>query len=155
MVRMQSIRVLGIVIVLAADLACTSAVAPHSETPAAKYGGTVRATVQYDLTDLDPTGPLRAVSTTVTPLVYNTLLGTSSGPDVSWGERTVAPELAERWEVSADAKTYTFHLHQGVRFADLPPVNGRELTSQDALLSYQYWDRSGPFAERKLPASRS
>ena len=38
---------------------------------------------------------------------------------------------------------------------DRPPVNGRELTSQDALLSFQYWDRSGPFAERKLPASRS
>lgn len=30
----------------------------------------------------------------------------------------VLPSLAERWEVSPDARTYTFHLLRGVKFAD-------------------------------------
>jgi peptide/nickel transport system substrate-binding protein/oligopeptide transport system substrate-binding protein len=34
----------------------------------------------------------------------------------------VAPALAERWEVSPDGRTYTFHLRRGVRFHDGTPM---------------------------------
>ena len=34
----------------------------------------------------------------------------------------VVPALAERWEVSPDGRTYTFHLRQGVRFHDGQPL---------------------------------
>src|SRR4051812_33632077 len=33
-------------------------------------------------------------------------------------EAKLVPELAERWEVSADGKRYTFRLRAGERFAD-------------------------------------
>ena len=33
------------------------------------------------------------------------------------------PELAEKWEVSPDAKTYTFHLRP-TKWADMAPING-------------------------------
>ena len=42
----------------------------------------------------------------------------------------LAPELAERWDVSPDGKLITFYLHKGVKFANLPPVNGREVIAE-------------------------
>lgn len=82
---------------------------------------------------------------------YNSLLTFEVPPKVKYAEMVLRPELAERWEVSPDAKTFTFHLRPGVRFANLPPVNGRELTSADVKWSYEYWTRTGQFKEKKLP----
>jgi peptide/nickel transport system substrate-binding protein len=42
------------------------------------------------------------------------------------------PDLAEKWDISADGKTYTFHLRQGVKFH-----NGRDLTSADVKYTYE------------------
>jgi peptide/nickel transport system substrate-binding protein len=42
------------------------------------------------------------------------------------------PDLAEKWDISPDGKTYTFHLRQGVKFH-----NGRELTSADVKYTYE------------------
>ena len=44
------------------------------------------------------------------------------------------PDLAEKWDISPDGKTYTFHLRQGVKFHGL---NGRELTSADVKYTYE------------------
>src|SRR5512136_2543930 len=41
-------------------------------------------------------------------------------------------ELAERWDVSPDGLTITFHLRHGVKWHD-----GREFTSHDVLYTYQ------------------
>ncbi len=40
-------------------------------------------------------------------------------------EARVEPALAERWEVTPDGITYTFHLRQGVTFTDGSPVTAR------------------------------
>jgi peptide/nickel transport system substrate-binding protein len=42
----------------------------------------------------------------------------------------IIPDLAERWEMAPDGKTYTFTLHQGVKFHD-----GKALTSADVKTS--------------------
>jgi len=47
-------------------------------------------------------------------------------------EAKVQPGLAERWEVSPDGLTYTFHLRQGVTFHD-----GTPLTAKNVLASWQ------------------
>lgn len=57
-------------------------------------------------------------------LVFSGL--TRLGPD-----GTVLPDLAERWEVSPDARVYTFHLRQGVTWHD-----GAPFTADDVIFTW-------------------
>lgn len=45
-------------------------------------------------------------------------------------------ELAENWEISADSKTVTFHIRQGIHWQNIPPVNGREFTADDVVWNF-------------------
>ena len=47
----------------------------------------------------------------------------------------IVGDLAKSWEVSKDGLIYTFKLHEGIKFHNVPPVNGREFTSEDAKYS--------------------
>ncbi|WP_226341184.1 ABC transporter substrate-binding protein [Gemmobacter serpentinus] len=47
------------------------------------------------------------------------------------GESALVPGLAEKWEVSEDGLTYTFHLRQGVKFHD-----GAVLTADDVVYTF-------------------
>ena len=53
------------------------------------------------------------------------------------GTTKLAPALAERWEQSADGKTYTFHLRAGVAFHTTPWFKPtRPLTADDVVYSF-------------------
>jgi len=56
-----------------------------------------------------------------------------------------APDIAERWEVSDDGQTYTFHLRKDVRFHD-----GREVKAEDFKYS---WERACDPATGSLTAA--
>ena len=58
--------------------------------------------------------------------VYNKLV------DLDPKELKPIPALAESWTVSPDGKTWTFKLHQGVKFSD-----GRPMTSKDVVYSFR------------------
>ena len=63
--------------------------------------------------------------------LYNTLVET--GPDLK-----IAPSLAKSWEVSADRRTWRFHLRTDVFFHDdaaFPGGKGRRLTATDVVYS--------------------
>lgn len=81
----------------------------------------------------DYADPARLDLHTESPLnVSQAIVGIYSGL-VQWGPQEplkVSPDLAERWEVSADGSSYTFHLRQGVTWHDDKPF-----TSADALYS--------------------
>ncbi len=81
------------------------------------------------------------------------LLGTAYGPGLEFEDRRLVPRLAERWEVSPDAKTFTFHLRRDVSFPPVPPVNGRAFTSDDVAWSYEYISRTGRLNEKKVRPS--
>jgi len=49
-------------------------------------------------------------------------------------ELNIVPDIADSWEISPDGKTYTFHLHQGVKFH-----SGREVEAADFKYS---WERA-------------
>jgi peptide/nickel transport system substrate-binding protein len=59
---------------------------------------------------------------------------------------TIVSDLAESWK-QTDEVTYVFQLRQGVRFHNVPPVNGRELTSEDVKYSIerQMTDQPGKY----------
>lgn len=60
--------------------------------------------------------------------IYDCLVSVEVKDD---GSSEIVPALAESWEISDDALSYTFHLRQGVKFH-----NGDELTAKDVEYSF-------------------
>lgn len=88
-------------------------------------GGTFRMGMQSDPGALDTQLQSLTAAWHVVEHIYSNL--TSIMPDMS-----VAPDLAESWEISEDGMVYTFHLHQGVLFH-----NGREVVASDVKYSLE------------------
>lgn len=79
-----------------------------------------------DVFTLDPGRAYEMLNLTIHNAVYDTLLTVPA--DNLDGFK---PRLADRWEISDDGLTYTFHLHPGVTFS-----SGNPLTAKDVLFSW-------------------
>jgi peptide/nickel transport system substrate-binding protein len=88
-----------------------------------QYGGTYRTT----MTEPRRLDPHMMVSENENNISGNTFNGL-----IRWNDdmTDVELELAKSWK-RIDDFTYEFKILKGVHFHDLPPVNGRELTSED------------------------
>src|SRR5690554_119732 len=75
---------------------------------------------------LDPTVRTAAV------INYVSMMNIFEGLTKLNEDGTYSPNLAESWEISPDGKTYTFHLLQGVKFAD-----GSDFTSEDVKWTFE------------------
>ncbi len=81
---------------------------------------------------------LNANPTTLDPALIVDVIGASIGAKLFNGlvrfdqNLHLRPDIAEKWEVSPDGKTYTFFLHPGVHFS-----NGREVTADDVKYSFE------------------
>src|SRR5918996_1922727 len=91
---------------------------------APKPGGSFVSARTTEATGLDPQLVPAFSRSARSPMMYNQLVRFE--PDM-----TPVPELAESWEVSRDALTWTFKLRQGVKFHD-----GQELTSADVKFTF-------------------
>ena len=114
-----------------------------------KPGGQANIRISKDFVNFDISTAEKGIVQQLT-IPYSHVVRFKFGPDVKYSDLIVEPDLAEKWE-SPDAQTYTFHLRQGVKFANLPPVNGRALTSDDIKFSYEYATRTGQLKGAKLP----
>lgn len=86
---------------------------------------------------------------------YNSLVTTNASADVIFNTlvaydetaRKVVPALAERWDVSADALTYTFHLRPNVQFQRTDYFKpSRPLTADDVVFTFsRMLDESNPW----------
>ena len=68
-------------------------------------------------------------------LAYSRMLRFESGPDIGLPSLAVECDLCESWTME-DQTTFEFELRDGVRWQNIPPVNGRELTANDIVFSY-------------------
>jgi ABC-type transport system substrate-binding protein len=95
--------------------------------PNPKYGGTLRFAVHSAPAhfDLHQSGTVANIGPQGT--MYDNLIRR----DPRDGQ-TIIPDLAWKWDVAPDGKTYTFHLRKGVKFHD-----GADLTAEDVKATYQ------------------
>ena len=80
--------------------------------------------------------------------IYNRLV------EFERGGTKVVPGLAERWEISADAKEYTFHLRKGVKWHNtskgFKPT--RDMNADDVLFMFErQWKEDNPFFKVTSP----
>src|SRR5579859_1946120 len=90
--------------------------APAAAPAKPAQGGTVTIGLDQEPPTLDPEASPSAVTFYITSSVGETLLYIDEN-------RQIQPWLAQSWEVSEDAKTFTFHLRNDVTFQDGTPFN--------------------------------
>jgi len=120
----------------------TAAASPQAGQP--KAGGKLVARLWAEPTSFDPHTVQDPQSTIVFNATYDSLL------KVRWDNRLPSPapleivaNLAKSWE-QPDATTYIFHLNEGVKFQNVAPVNGREMTAEDVKYSFERMKTPAP-----------
>jgi peptide/nickel transport system substrate-binding protein len=88
---------------------------------------TVTAVLHSPLRVLDPIITTAYMSRNHGYMVFDTLLATDA-------KNNIQPQMAEKWTVSADGKTYTFTLRSGLKWHDGPPVK-----AEDCIPSIKRW----------------
>lgn len=106
-----------------AGLAPLAPSASAAETP--KRGGTLTVARIADIVSFEPVVPSDNMSIWAKLLIFQMLARTTPSGDA------VEPDLAEKWEISSDKRTYTFHLRPNANFSDGSPV-----TSEDVAFSF-------------------
>jgi peptide/nickel transport system substrate-binding protein len=104
-----------------------------AQTP--KRGGVFRFP-GFDPPNFDPHQNVHWWTFIYTSLTHGGLVRHKAGPGVQPGTLPIEPHLAESWERPNDT-TYVFKLRKGVQFHNKAPVNGRELTAEDVVFTFQ------------------
>ena len=106
-----------------------------------KYGGTFRTKLpESDRPTLDPSEPVN-VNTNPLQLFFNGLVKADFSFTSAFQNKgnlfklLLIGDLASKFE-QPDPLTYTFQLNQGVKFHNVEPTNGQELTSDDVKFSF-------------------
>ncbi len=100
-------------------LACAAAVALTLGAGAARADTTLVIGMAADPTGLDPEAVENNTSGFIMSTVYDSLVRYKPGTT------EVIPGVAEKWDVSADGLTYTFHLKPGLKFSDGTPLDAK------------------------------
>jgi peptide/nickel transport system substrate-binding protein len=94
--------------------------------PAAR-AQTITAVMHSGIRVLDPVITTALITRDHAYMIYDTLLATDEN-------NKTHPQMADRWEVSPDGKSYTFFLRPGLKWHDGAPV-----TAEDCVASIKRW----------------
>ncbi len=100
------------------DLPASTAMSPSDASPAT--GGTLRFALGANPASIDPRFVADEEGATVVDALFDSLV--AIGDDLV----SVVPAAASSWEVSDDARTYTFTLREGATYHDGSPVRARD-----------------------------
>jgi peptide/nickel transport system substrate-binding protein len=112
-----------------------------------KYGGTL-TNIGSDVAGWDTSLVMRLMMNSGIWPIYEPLItddwtkGPAGTHEVNWTESAFGMVhlykgcLAESWELKDDG-TVVFHIRKGVHFQNVPPVNGREFTAEDARWNFE------------------
>ncbi len=107
-----------------------------------QYGGTLRLALTLDLDNLDPAFTSQPFTQPVLYNLYEGLFETDSAAKV-------LPLLGQSWEISADGKTITVRLQNGVKFHDGSPFDAHAFKwNLDRMMDL---DQSSPRRAELLP----
>ncbi|CAA9539544.1 MAG: ABC transporter, substrate-binding protein (cluster 5, nickel/peptides/opines) [uncultured Thermomicrobiales bacterium] len=99
--------------------------AAQDGTPTPVAGGTMVVSIASDPGHFNPAITTGFTQHVVADSIFNGLVGLDENLQP-------VPDLADRWDISEDGTTYTFHLHPGVRWHD-----GAPFTSADVKFSFE------------------
>jgi len=103
----------------------------------AKAGGTLNHT-QQNAASLDAIGSAATLTRFGIQMLYNRMFRVQPGVNApSKGE--VSGDAAESWEFSPDRLTLTFKMRKNLGSDPRPPLNGRNLTAEDVVFSWNKW----------------
>jgi peptide/nickel transport system substrate-binding protein len=116
---------------------------PASAKPP-KRGGVMTRASAWDPPVIDPrltqsVGLFQFAGLTSNRLVRYPFADEASGP----ADLTLKGDLAESWQGSSDFRVWTFKLRQGVKWQNLPPLNGRELVAADVKYCFEQYAKEG------------
>jgi peptide/nickel transport system substrate-binding protein len=103
----------------------------------------IRFIPQADLRILDPITTTAGITRNHAYMVYDTLFATDA-------RFAIRPQMAEKWEVSADKLTYTFTLRDRLAFHDGQPVR-----SADCIASLVRWGKRDALGQRLAQATEA
>jgi peptide/nickel transport system substrate-binding protein len=128
-----------------------------------QYGGTLTLTQSSNVTGWDEAFTMieKAVYPINEPLITDDWTkGPVGSHDVDWVQSNnnrfslLTGSLAENWEMPDDT-TILFHIRPGVHWQNIPPVNGREFTAQDAAWNLQrYFTTPTSYQYKNWPESQ-
>jgi peptide/nickel transport system substrate-binding protein len=126
-------------------LVLAAAPAPDAQTP--KRGGVLRI-ADREAPNLDPHLAVSFLTQSWASMVYGQLVRYAHGPEQKHpADFTIVPDLAEKWEYKSPT-VIDFTLRKGVKFHNKPPVNGREVTAEDAKYSIARFRTKSAFRAR-------
>src|SRR5712692_10455391 len=116
---------------------------PASSKPP-KRGGTLTRASQWDPPGIDPrmtqsVGLFQFAGLTSSRLIRYAFPDEASATT----DFTLKGDLAESSQSTADARVWTFKLRQGVKWQNVPPLNGRELVAADVKYCYEQYAKEG------------
>jgi peptide/nickel transport system substrate-binding protein len=130
--------------VVAATLAPAGA-PPKPANPTPKDGGSFRFYIwTEDPPTLDPHLNVSFRCQEFAAFFYSRLLMSKKGPGVPAQAYIMEGDLAESWKVSDDGLTYTFNLRPEAKWHNRPPMNGRPVTAQDVVWSFERFMKVSP-----------
>ncbi len=116
---------------------------PASTNPP-KRGGVLTRASSWDPPVIDPrltqsVGLYQFAGLVGSRLVRYGFPDEASGPN----DLTLKGDLAESWQASPDYRVWTFKLRQGVKWHNVPPLNGRELVAADVKYCFEAYAKEG------------